>query len=117
MLKAVRLTNGIGARIAHSILCISSADALTLLDHAPASVANAKKRKTTKTAQHEEHAISRNKAPLTIGDSQHFYIIFSSYSREFEYGQLSRMRKTIEKEHAQGKILLRKQRLLRYICS
>jgi hypothetical protein len=53
MLKAARLTNGIGARIVHSTPCTSMRDALTLLDHVMVSVANAKKRKTIKTAQHE----------------------------------------------------------------
>jgi hypothetical protein len=54
MLEAAKLTNGIGARIAHNILCISTQDALTLLDHVLASVANAKKRKTTKTARRKD---------------------------------------------------------------
>jgi hypothetical protein len=54
MLKAAKLTSGIGARIAHNILCISTADALTLLDHVLASVANAKKRKTTKPARRKD---------------------------------------------------------------
>jgi hypothetical protein len=79
MLKAAKLTNGIGARIAHNILCTSTVDALMLLDHVLASVANAKTRKTTKTALCKAHATSRNKAPVTIRDSQHFYIIFSRY--------------------------------------
>jgi len=50
MSKEAKLTNGIGARIARNILCISTADALTLLDHVLASVPNAWKRKTTKPA-------------------------------------------------------------------
>ena len=53
MLKVAKLTNGIGARIARNIPCTSTVDALTLLDHVLDSVANAKKRKTTKTARRE----------------------------------------------------------------
>jgi len=51
MLRVAKLTSGIGARIALNILCTSTADVLTPLDHVPDSVANAKKRKTTKTAR------------------------------------------------------------------
>jgi len=54
MLKAAKLTNGIGARIAHNTPCTSMQDALALLDHVMVSVANAKKRKATKTAQRED---------------------------------------------------------------
>lgn len=53
MLKVAKLINGIGAGIARNILCTSTVDALTLLDHVLAYVANAKKRKTTKTARRE----------------------------------------------------------------
>jgi hypothetical protein len=54
MLKEAKLTNGIGAKIAHNIPCIPTKDALTLLDHVLASVANAKKKKTTKTARRKD---------------------------------------------------------------
>ena len=50
MLKGAKLTNGTGARTVRNILCMSTADAPTPLDHVLDSVANAKKRKPTKTA-------------------------------------------------------------------
>jgi hypothetical protein len=49
MLWEARLTNGIGARIAHNILCISTKDVL-VLDLVLTSVNNAKQKKTTKIA-------------------------------------------------------------------
>jgi hypothetical protein len=57
MLKEAKLTNGIGARIAHNILCISTQDALTLPDHVLASVTSAKQKKATETAQHKARAM------------------------------------------------------------
>ena len=54
MLRDPHLTDGIGARIAHSIYCISTKDALR--DRSLTSVISAKKRKTKKAAQHKERA-------------------------------------------------------------
>jgi len=60
MSKAAKLTNGIGAKIARNILCTSTQDALTPLDHVLASVTSAKQKKTTKIAQHKD-LTSRNR--------------------------------------------------------
>jgi len=49
MLGGARLTNGIGARIAHNTLCTSTKDA-RVVDRVLASANNAKQKKTTKTA-------------------------------------------------------------------
>jgi len=53
MLWEAKLTNGIGARIAHNTPCISTKDAL-VLDRILTSVTNAKQKKTTKIAQHKD---------------------------------------------------------------
>jgi hypothetical protein len=61
MLRDPHLTDGIGARIAHSIPCTSTKDAL--IDRNLISVTSAKKRKTTKTAKHKElNKIAKNVA-------------------------------------------------------
>jgi len=52
MLKAAKLTDGTGVRIALNILCISTKDAST--DRILTSVTSAKQRKTTKVAQRKD---------------------------------------------------------------
>jgi hypothetical protein len=52
MLWEAKLTNGIGARIAHNTPAMSTKDALAL-DRILTSVSNAKQKKTTKIAQHK----------------------------------------------------------------
>ena len=52
MLKEPNLTDGIGVRIAHNIHCTRTKDAL--VDRILTSVTSARKRKTTKTAQHKD---------------------------------------------------------------
>jgi len=58
MLKEAQVTRGIGVGIARSTQCISTKDAL--IDRVLTFAANAKQKKTTKTAQHEDLA-SRNR--------------------------------------------------------
>jgi len=53
MLWEAKLTNGIGARIAHNTPCMSTRDALGL-DLVLTSANNAKQNKTTKSAQHKD---------------------------------------------------------------
>jgi hypothetical protein len=53
MLWEAKLTNGIGARIAHNTPCMSTKDAL-VLDHVLIYVNNAKQKKTTKIAQRKD---------------------------------------------------------------
>jgi len=62
MLKEVKPTNGIGARIAHNIPCTSTQDALVLLDRVMVSAANVKKKKPTITARRKDQA-SRGACP------------------------------------------------------
>ena len=54
MLREAKLTRGIGARTARNIPVISTKESLT--DHVLTSAANAKQKKTTKTAQHKDVA-------------------------------------------------------------
>jgi|APFre7841882590_1041340.scaffolds.fasta_scaffold93589_2 hypothetical protein len=58
MLREVKLTRGIGVRIAHNTPCISTKEAL--IDRILTSVTNAKQKKTTKIAQHKD-LTSRNR--------------------------------------------------------
>jgi len=60
MSRDPRLTDGIGARIAHNIPCPSLQDALR--DHDMTSVTSAKRRKKNKNAQPEELAIMRQES-------------------------------------------------------
>jgi hypothetical protein len=53
MLWEAKLTDGIGAKIAHNIPCMSIKDAL-VLGLVLTSVNNAKQKKTTKIAQHKD---------------------------------------------------------------
>jgi hypothetical protein len=52
MLREATLTIGIGARIAHNILCTPTKDAL--IDRTLSFAPNAKQKKITKNAQHED---------------------------------------------------------------
>jgi len=58
MLEEAKLTRGIGVRIVHNTPLISTKE--SLIDRILTSAANAKQKKTTKIAQHED-LTSRNR--------------------------------------------------------
>lgn len=64
MLKAAKLTDGTGARIALNILCTSIKDAL--IDRILTFMTSARQKKTTKTAQHKNSAINHLAPPISV---------------------------------------------------